>query len=120
MRWRILISVGRWRLQVGRCPQCGWPKVAVVCDGVMREWPNAQPSRADTSTVEGIVLRLRSLERYIVGCADDGDGHMYDYADECEDGDWIRASDVADVIEAVTQNAGHEARRQQKKEGGQT
>jgi hypothetical protein len=40
MRWRILISIGRWQLLAGRCPQCGWPKLAVVRDGVMHELPN--------------------------------------------------------------------------------
>ena len=42
MRWRILISIGRWQLLVGRCPQCGWPTMAIVRDGIMREWPNAE------------------------------------------------------------------------------
>jgi hypothetical protein len=40
MRWRILLSLGRWQLLAGRCPQCGWPKLAFVRDGIMRELPN--------------------------------------------------------------------------------
>jgi hypothetical protein len=43
MRWRVLIAIGRWRLLVGRCPLCGWPKLAIVAGGIMREWPNAAP-----------------------------------------------------------------------------
>jgi hypothetical protein len=40
MRWRILLSIGRWQLLAGRCPQCGWPKLAIVHGGIMRELPN--------------------------------------------------------------------------------
>ena len=40
MRWRILLSIGRRKLLAGRCPVCGWPKLAIVRDGIMREWPN--------------------------------------------------------------------------------
>jgi len=45
MRWRILLSIGRWQLLAVRCPQCGLPKLGLVCDGVMREWPNTTPQR---------------------------------------------------------------------------
>lgn len=41
MRWRILVSLGGWQLLAGRCPHCGWPKLAIVRDGVMREWPTS-------------------------------------------------------------------------------
>jgi len=40
MRWKILLSVGRWKLLIGRCPQCGWPKLAIVDGMVMKEWPH--------------------------------------------------------------------------------
>jgi len=40
MRWRILLSMGRWQLLVGRCPQCGWPRIRIVRGDVVRDWPN--------------------------------------------------------------------------------
>jgi hypothetical protein len=52
MRWRILISIGRWQLMAGRCPQCGWPTMAIVRDGIMREWPNAALTCADEGGVK--------------------------------------------------------------------
>ena len=40
MTWRVLMSVGRWRLLAGRCPQCGWPKLAIERDCVQWEIPS--------------------------------------------------------------------------------
>ena len=42
MRWRIILEVCGLRIMVGRCPECGWPKVAIVAGGVMREWPRGK------------------------------------------------------------------------------
>jgi hypothetical protein len=53
MRWYVLVSIGRWQLLVGRCQQCGWPKVAVVRDGVMREWPTANKGEPCTEERDG-------------------------------------------------------------------
>ena len=35
MRWRVLLLVWGWQLLGGRCPHCGWPKLAVLRRGIM-------------------------------------------------------------------------------------
>lgn len=40
MRWRILISIGRWQLLVGRCPQCGGPRFGIRSNDTWHSWPN--------------------------------------------------------------------------------
>jgi hypothetical protein len=52
MRWRMLFSIGRWQLLAGRCALCGWPKLAIVRDRVMREWPNASGEGRQTAQKE--------------------------------------------------------------------
>lgn len=47
MRWRVLVAIGRWQLLLGRCPHCGWPKLAIVHNDIMREWPQQQKQRKD-------------------------------------------------------------------------
>ena len=46
-----------------------------------------------------IADKLRGLKRHDVGSADEGDGHMYDYADESKDGRWVEWNDVQKLID---------------------
>ena len=48
-----------------------------------------------------IIMRLRELTRYNVGEFDDGGGYMCSYANEDDTGDWIRASDIDDLISSL-------------------
>lgn len=46
-----------------------------------------------------IADKLRELNRYDVGSADEGDGHMYDYAHKSKGGPWVEWDDVRKLID---------------------
>lgn len=54
MRWRILMSIGRWQLLVGRCLQCGWIRVGIRSNDTWHSWPNARP-HAEADSVQADV-----------------------------------------------------------------
>jgi len=43
--------------------------------------------------------KLRGLNRYDVGSADEGDRYTYDYADVAEDGRWVEWDDIQKLID---------------------
>lgn len=46
-----------------------------------------------------IADKLRGLKRHNVGSADEGGGHMYNYADESKDGRWVEWDEIQTLID---------------------
>lgn len=46
-----------------------------------------------------IALKLRELNRYDVGMADEGDGYKYEYIDQSKDGRWVEWDDIEKLID---------------------
>jgi len=45
-----------------------------------------------------LIERLQSLARYEVGTFNEGDGYLCCYEESVEDGSWIRASDINELL----------------------
>jgi hypothetical protein len=49
-----------------------------------------------------VAKRLLTLKRYDAGTADEGDGYMYDYADESKTGQWVEWDDIEKIVDELS------------------